>query len=210
MMLHPWLQSFGSQTSVCVSNVTMASRTLRIFERPDSVRKARSCVGAQPFSTKCFPNHAEITGWLSANSHYWTSAKPVPMPSGRVPLIDTRVIRWVGCPKRSKYGLVCQGPGKRPDSRPSCRCWRCLWCRTLSSSRASHGRALRKPSGCLKEGWQGLVSNRSFLWPWCWLRGSLRKLSRQSWDHPEFDRQPEVSRGFLVSCRCGHAGGRIC
>ena len=48
-----------------------------------------------------------------------------------------------------------------------------------------------------------LYSNRSFLWPWCWLHGSLQNLSRQLRDHPEFDRQPGVSLGFPVSWRCG-------
>ena len=46
---------------VVIREATMALRILRVFKRQDSVRKARSCVGAQPFFAKCFPDHAGIT-----------------------------------------------------------------------------------------------------------------------------------------------------
>ena len=94
---------------------------LRDLSRPDSVRKARSCVEAQPPSepAKCLPNQAGMTGWqVASNSHSWTSANPVPMSFGRG-TIATRVMRWV-LTVRNRVSLhPC--PGRRPGSRTSCR-----------------------------------------------------------------------------------------
>ena len=90
--------SSGNQTSVCLPKETIASLTLRDFSKPDSTRNAKSGVGAEPASAKCLPNQAGMTGWqLASNSHFWTSANPVPMSLGRAPLIATRVIwfPWV-------------------------------------------------------------------------------------------------------------------
>ena len=72
--------SLGNQTSVCLPKETIASLTLRDFSKPDSTRNAKNGVGAQPASAKCLPNQAGMTGWqLASNSHFWTSANPVPM-----------------------------------------------------------------------------------------------------------------------------------
>ena len=62
--------AFGNQTSVCFSKEMIACLTLRDLSRPDSARKARSCVGTQPPSEKCLPNQAGMTGWqVASNSH---------------------------------------------------------------------------------------------------------------------------------------------
>ena len=52
----------GNQTSVWLPKETGASLTVRVFSKPDSTRKAKSGVVAQPASAKCTPNHAGITG----------------------------------------------------------------------------------------------------------------------------------------------------
>ena len=81
MMLQPWSWSFGSLTSVSYSKLMMASRTLKVFKRPDSEMKANRGIGAQPRSEKCLPNQAGMTGWQSVNSR--TSAKPVLISGGK-------------------------------------------------------------------------------------------------------------------------------
>ena len=65
-MEQAWSLLSGNQTSVCFSKEMFASLTVRHFSRPDSVRKARSCVGAQPplSEAKCFPNQAGMTGCI--------------------------------------------------------------------------------------------------------------------------------------------------
>ena len=64
------LAALGEFASVCFSKEMIASLTLRDLSRPDSARKARSCVGAQPPSEKCLPNQAGMTGWQVASNSY--------------------------------------------------------------------------------------------------------------------------------------------
>ena len=61
---------FGQPNLSLLLEEMIASLTLRDLSRPDSARKARSCVGAQPPSEKCLPNQAGMTGWqVASNSH---------------------------------------------------------------------------------------------------------------------------------------------
>ena len=104
-MLQPWSRSSGSQTSACFPNAMMASRTLRLFRRPSSTRKARRGVGAQPCSAKCFPNKAGMTGCTSSsNSHSRTSANPVRV--GAVNRNASHVVGGVPEPLEIRLGLT--------------------------------------------------------------------------------------------------------